>query len=394
MEIRKNISIVEFDYHTEVLINSLLVLRTLPFNISLFTSSNIWAEISKSDNWEDLIVYKVDSHRDVKKLILDNIDVLNESQFILFNTLASNFKLFSNFDFKAIVILRIHNANAYFNARRSINPKLSIFYIWKDMSYLIHRGILKGEIVYRSRFVKNKVDYFLLPNKVVKEFVLNQKYTTPDKLLSSIPYIYQSERAARKSPISVIRIVITGIIDKRRRNYQEVLNAFKNIAPLLNIKVELCLLGKPAGLYGLGMIKKYKQLETDFLRIRTFRKFIDQSIFNDIAEQADFFIIPTVRETRYKLYKELYGFSKISGGVNDMIIYKKPALIPSFYPIEDSLKSYIQSYKDENNLTEILISWINDREFQSHVMSSIIDEFRFDFVAKKTWNSLQHILRD
>lgn len=388
---KKYIVVIEFDYHSEVLLSQLLILQKLPQKIYLFTTAKIWNIISKSAKNKNLNVLLAENHGKVKELILSNLGILNNSETILFNTAASHFKLFSSINYKAPVILRIHNANTYLNATKSINPKLSFFYIWKDSSYLILHGLFKLEMFYREKFIKKRVNYFLFPTHSIKNYVLEQGYLQPEKILPPTPYVFLKNVNEIKVQKKSVNIVIIGGIDKRRRNYNEVLNAFKYIAPKLKTRVTFSLLGKPNGFYGKEIAASFKKLESDLFKVNTFNKYVPQPIFDDLSSNADFLITPTVRETRYKLYKELYGYTKVSGSVNDMVVYKKPSLIPAFYPIDQALKPHFGIYNNEKDLISVLENWIEKREFESHSFKSIIDDYKLENVAKRTGQFLKDI---
>lgn len=391
MDQKKDIAIIEFNYHSEVLLSSLLILKELPFKIYLFTTTLIWDRISISNKLDEITVYTANNHRDVKRLILENLAVIESCHAIIFNTLASHFKLFLSLELSKPVILRVHNANTYLNAVNSINPKFSLYYIWKDTSYLILHGLFKLEMINRARFVKKKVHYFLFPTQSIKDYVLKQGYLSPEKILPPIPYVFMKEEIKVKSDNKGVNIVIIGGIDKRRRNYEDVLNAFKLLVPELKTRVTLSLLGKPYGLYGRKVSNAFKGLDSEMFRVNTFKEFVSQSVFDKIMSQANFLIIPTVKETRFKLYKELYGFTKVSGSINDMVIYRKPALIPAFYPVDEALKPHVGTYKDEKDLTTILKNWIEKSAFENYAINSIIDEFNFESVVKKTFESLEGV---
>lgn len=389
-EIKINIVIFEFDYHSEVLLNSLKIFKSLPVRVFLFTTSKIWNGIRQSIKSDDLEVYHTHGNAKIKRMILNQVDLINNSHLIIFNTLASKFKFFTKLKLLPPVILRIHNANTYLHPNRNIDPKLSLFYIWKDLSYLVIHGLFKLELHYRPQFIKSQVNYFLFPTEAIQNYVLNNKYIAPEKTLLPIPYVFMKSDKSYNTIENCkdVNVAIIGGIDKRRRNYEVVLEAFKLLLPLMKTKTILHLLGKPYGFYGGKIIRNFKKLENEIFKVNTYKKFVKQVEFDKITQKADFFIIPTVQETRYKLYKELYGYTKISGSVNDMIIYKKPALIPEFYPVEKSLKPHVDFYSDEKKLKNQLYQWIEKKKFEKYKFSEPIDDYFFDNVVHKTGNCL------
>lgn len=390
---KKAITVIEFDYHAEVLINTIKILKYIPeYKLLLFVSEKVWKQvqtvISDDDEIEVYIAYKTS---DVKKLIIQNLEKINKSKAIFFNTLASHFKLFYTTNFIPPIILRIHNANTYFSSFKSINPKLSLFYLWKDASYIILHAILRLETIYRKRFVKEKVSFYQFPCSTIANYAISQNYLSKKELFPSVPYVFMKDVIMYKKEQPAINIVILGGIDKRRRNYTEVLDAFRILTPTLTKKVVLSLVGKPFGRYGKRIIAKFKVLENKNFTVNSFKGFVSQPIFDKITSEADFLIIPTVKETRYKLYKELYGYTKISGSINDMVIYQKPAIIPSFYPVEDALKPHIEKYKDSKDLVSVLKQWIIHKKYREYEINSMIAEYDFEQIVTRTRNGLSKL---
>ena len=389
------ISVIEFDYHAEVLINTLEILKNINnLKIQLFVSDNVWRQLKESISPNDNInVYTASSRNKIKPLINLHLPEINNSQAIFFNTIASNFRLFCSIEFTAPVILRIHNANTYFNPIKSINPKLSLFYLWKDTSYIVLHVIFKLETIYRSRFVRQKVDFFQFPSEIIEKYAITHNYLKADKLFPTIPYVFMKELLPKNKSEATINIAILGGIDKRRRNYNEVYTAFLSLSKTIKKKVHLSLVGRPRGIYGKKVVKKFKKLENENLKVTTFNSFIPQSEFETITSNVDFLIIPTVREARFKLYKELYGYTKISGNINDMIVYQKPAIVPSFYPLEDSLAKHTEAYKDETDLVNVLKKWIDEEKYKEHEFREIIYTYSFETIVQRTQNGLKEIIK-
>ncbi|MDX8338076.1 hypothetical protein SLH46_02705 [Draconibacterium sp. IB214405] len=389
----KTLVIIEFDYHAEVLANAMKVLISLKeYKILLFTTDKIWKQVCFSlKQKENVDIHTANSPKEIQNLIKSRLTDINKAEAIFFNTIASNFKFFSSVNFIPPVILRIHNSNTYFNPIRSINPKLSPFYIWKDVSYLVLHVILKLDTVYRSKFIREKVDYFQFPCSTIANYALENNYVSNSKLFPTVPYVFMNEVLPGVKTNTATNIVILGGIDKRRRNYKEVYEALKLLVPKLNRSVKLSLVGKPFGFYGKKIIQNFRKLETDHFQVETFNSFVPQNKFDEITANANFLIIPTVKETRYKLYKELYGFTKISGNINDMIVYQKPALLPSFYPLEDALLKHGETYKDKSELVDLLKAWILDEKYNKYRIGEILADYDFDAIVENTRKGLQKV---
>ena len=103
---------------------------------------------------------------------------------------------------------------------------------------------------------------------------------------------------------------------------------------------------------------------------------------------SDFLILPLKPESKNHIYKERLGFSKISGGINDMIRHGTPALIPDYYPIDLNLEKMILRFSGDQ-LSEILLHWINQKQhliFKTNVKSALtnysLSKMQVDFHQK------------
>ena len=74
---------------------------------------------------------------------------------------------------------------------------------------------------------------------------------------------------------------------------------------------------------------------------------------------TDLLVSPIILDTRYKIYREKYGFTKISGVEADVIRYGVPAIIPSKYPLEENLRHLIDGYDSLESLSDLLLKYIN-----------------------------------
>jgi len=101
------------------------------------------------------------------------------------------------------------------------------------------------------------------------------------------------------------------------------------------------------------------------LKVTAFNETIPHDEYENWLHVSDFLILPLKPETKNHIYKEHLGFSKISGGINDMIRHGIPALIPSYYPIDKGLEKMIEQFTSED-LSEILLDWINEKKYLSY----------------------------
>lgn len=385
------IAIIEIDYHPEVLRNTIILFKELKINCEVFTLKKIWSKVGMVNNSEYLITHIIKNKNQVNKYILNNLEIINSCNLIFFNTCASKYKFFSRIKYKPPVLLRVHNANAFFKPYKSLNIKISLFYIFKAISYIIIHVILKLELFYRNLFLQKKVDFFCFPDEQVTQYIKSNNYLADNRIISSIPFTFSKPFSAIKFSNKPVVISIIGGIDKRRRNYDLVYKAFKQLLQDNTINIELRLLGPPVGLYGRTVIKKFRKLENRNFKVVSFNSYIPQNIFEEYVRTTHFLIIPVYKEVQYKIFKELLGYTKISGNINDMIIYRKPAIIPNFYPIPDKLNSTVKKY---NNITELKICLRDfiEKGVTLHIdQNKIFNEYELKPTAQKVKNSLSQI---
>ena len=235
----------------------------------------------------------------LKAFLKTYINELNKKDLIIFNTIASHYKLFSSIDFKPPVILRVHNANSYLSPQNSFVPVFKPYFIWKDSSHIFRNTIFRLDWYYRSKLLK-KINYLCFPDIKILEYLHSQKLTENIKTCPALPLtFYQGSEKADNTNKKVVCITIPGLIDQRRRNYEDIINAFKNIKNKVRVPLLLNLLGKPKDAYGKSIIRKATALENPNISVRTFNKKVPFDLFNSILSETDFF--NTSHCNRYKI---------------------------------------------------------------------------------------------
>jgi len=189
-------------------------------------------------------------------------------------------------------------------------------------------------------------------------------------------------------------MTVIGRVDKRYRNYEVLYHAFTRIVPCLNqYRIKLVLLGSSGSSYGRKVIQQFQDLENDFFSFVAFQGFVKQSHFEEYVNQSDFFIIPLVLETRNTIYNEIYGKTKISGSVNDIIHYQKPALISSGYPLEDALKMITEPFTNDKELADKILKWCSEKTYASFDMTKILKEYTQQSIRDHYVNTFEKCLK-
>ncbi|CAG5081025.1 hypothetical protein [Parvicella tangerina] len=389
------VAIIEFDYHAEVLRNTLHILRQPGIDVTVFTSIKIWEQV----NWQEqdyFQLYLKEDEISLNKFLGLHLKTLNQNHIVLFNTIASNYKTWSELKITGATVLRIHNANTYFNPLiKTFKPKLTPFYVWKDSSHFARKTIGEFDWYYRKKLM-NQVDHFAFPGSQITSYVTNN-FAVPLEKAWTLPFGYWNKpKTYRGNNPDKIKISVIGKVDQRNRDYKVVVDAISNLMPYLresNKHLELVLLGKANTSYGVRIINGLKEMTSNNFSITYFSGFVPQSEFDQHIAESDFFIIPTRIKTRYTIYEEFYGYTKISGSINDVIKYHKPALINESYPLDRDIKDMFVSYSNSTDLADKIILWIESETYKQIDSIVALSSYRLDQMQKTYRNTLNHILQ-
>ncbi len=389
----KIIAIIEIDYHPEVLRNFIEMLVSRNFEVRVFTLQQIWDHASVSILPGKIEVFIAKNRWNTKSLIHNNLKVINSCDLVIFNTLASNFKLFGAINYQPPVLLRVHNSNTYLNfSWKNLDLRPSLFFIWKDLSYFLRRVILRNEIYYRRKFINNRVDYFSFPEKTLAEYAIQNGFVQRERVIGFIPFAYSKPGQTETEERDFVSITIVGYVDKRKKDYNEIFRAFKNIVPKLTDKVVLNFLGKPVGLQGKVILQKFKKLQTSNFKVNSYRSFVANNEFNRVITNTDFLLIPVTQFYHFTIFKEVAAKTKMSGNINDVIVFGKPALIPSYFNLESKIKQLFSTYSNPTGLGTILMDWIGNKPFRSIDTNHILKSRSLKKVAEEVEKSLLYVI--
>jgi len=377
------ISLLEFDYHPEVIRSFLRIIDRDKIDLKIYTLPRIWKRVNR-DEFQN-VIFK-DPKQSLKDFLHQHLAEINASDLILLNTVASHFKTWCEIELSAPVLLRIHNGNANFNRlSESYKPIWTPFFIWKDLKYLIPRILFKREDRYQKRLIE-KIDHFAFPNEVLKDFSV-EKYQLKASNCWALPFSFWEDKQPQKEiDPKKVQITIIGKIDRRNRDYEKVVKAFVILSPLLKslkTEVELCLLGKDEGAYAHSIVKALKSLESDYFKLQTYSKFVPQDEFEAKIENTDFLIIPTRIETRFTIFREWYGSTKISGGTNDVIRHHRFAFIEGEYPTPANISNAFSPYHSPQDLAEKISLQIQSREYARKDFSKILSDYQLEKVREQ-----------
>jgi len=352
------IAIIELHTHFQNLYSLCKILEKSTHQITIYTLPEIYKDIYEDNfasyNWV------LNSHKSRKQFFRINFENINSHDIVLILTADIEYNIAYHKIKKPITILRIHNANNWFNRLRNLRFGPSLLQFYKDVSYILRILLLKTDFIYQKK-IKANIDYISFTIENAKKYITENRLYPANKVINPIPTSVYSQNYRQKAKSKKVWITIPGAIDKRRRNYKLLYTTFKNISKKLKKELTLCFLGNSNSDYGNKIIRQFNTLQNNKFKTIFFRNRIPQEKFKKYMQNTNIMLTSMRIETKYKIYNEKYGLTKKAGIESDMVRYGKPAILPSAYNPTENLKPVCLFYTDAKELEKILLSIINHK---------------------------------
>lgn len=351
------IAIIELYQHHEVLRHYCDLLKDSDHKVKIFCSSIVHQMLEDLHNQPSFEWVVQKEKQNIPVFLRSNYPVLEEAELVFITTALNNFKAFYQLSEINKTILLVHNAHSFLAPKNFLSPNLDN---WDRLRWL--KIQLVRAHYYKRQLLENLAG-LVFPNQVVLRYVQN-RFTIPSHLkLIAQPF------ASYQPPLNIpskdrVIITIPCTVTSVLRDYDLVLSSIKEIKNKLSKNIQLILLGKPKG-DGSKIIAQFQGLDSPAIKVTTFKKTIPLEKYNYWLRVSNFLILPLHQYCKNYIYQEQLGYSKISGGVNDMIRFGVPALIPDYYPLEENLEKMVERYP-QNLLAGKLLSWINQGEYLNY----------------------------
>ncbi len=296
---------------------------------------------------------------------------LNDFSLVIFTTIEKDIRFFKSYTIRSPKALVVHKLNMFINPHKSFLFNEEMKQRAKDLVKILRYYLFNERKIFLD-FVKS-FDHLIFPSEQVQAYLIQQGWDKGLPPHSVIDFAVHEQLTSAPSNTDVIHITIPGIISSKSRDYEMVLEAFREIK--LSRPVKLNLLGKPKGRYGQKIVAGFRALQQSNLTVQTYDDFIEQLEFDKVLQQSDFLLLPISRFMKVSIFKELNGFTCVSGNINDMMRFGIPALIAGFYPLDKNLKALIRPFNDANELRALVESWV-DEEIYLEVRE------RFELISK------------
>ena len=381
------IALIELDFHVDSVDGICKIFEGSNHELHIFTTEKNFS-ILKNRSYANKHTWNLLKSKNKLAFLNAKKQEINSCDGVFINTISSDFGCFAKFDFKPTTILRIHNAYKVFAPWNHLKIYPNILGIWKVISYVFREIIWDRFWIYRPQVVK-KIDFFTFPDKAIVDFLLKNNIIPKEKIAPVLPIKVFDETVQLKiNESETINFTIPGGMDRRRRDYLPVLNAFKILLPQTIKKISLSFLGKCNSNYGREIISEFKKLSGENFKINSFEDFVPQADFDSIMNETDVVISPVNADGLTQIYGEIYGKTKISGSITDVVLFPKPLILPSSYLLNENLKTIFDTYSSPENLSDLILGYVNDKKLIAEKTKLIFENLKENYEKKMVLNLL------
>lgn len=369
---KSRIHIIELDYHPDILTSFLRLTDRNEFFTIVSTKAEIYNKLPKSiqESIDELHLLGVDGCK------LEDISSV-KGDLHVFNTLASNYSFWAK-NLPEKHIIRIHNIHTWFDPYNHISYGKSILEWRKSATHILYRRWILNDGKY-IEWIRDKANFFSFMSDGNAEYVRQNYPAFVEKIGPVFPNAWCEDSQLYPFSKDDFRILIPGTPEFKRKDFTAIENLI-SWAAKQNFHIQIDFAGK-APEYMYSTLDNLKNKGNANLKIQYFKEFLSNDTFDEMLDRSDLLFFPIKSTTRFKIFEEKYGSSKISGSENDFIRFGKPALLPDFYPLKSDL---LMLYNIEN-LEERLDGFIEDysTNFEKWERLNTYHQSNFNMIARK-----------
>lgn len=378
----RKLGFIELSSHHEVLWSYL--------KVSLLISEEIYVwtyESNVNQLYEWLTDPKIHWHilnkkEDIKPQLQKDESLLNSCHQIIYTTiLPKHYKGLTNLQISSEKLLVVHKVNRLLNPKDNLNIGSP-----KDVAKWVRHYTFQEEK--RNQKFLDSCDGFILPSHAVLESSASLFESHGLKTPIVLPFTVANDFEEQPKN-KIIQIIIPGSITQESRDYEMIIETLQSVVPKLTTEVCITLLGAPVAFKDFETIKDLRLLENEFLTVHTYDEYISQEIYDQELNKASFLLLPISEVMKGSPIKEQRSKTCVSGNINDMVKYRKPALLPAFYTMPEDLTGTYRGYENSIELEDLLLDWIHNQTFQS-MNHYQFDNFSASNLADRWKNNLDH----
>jgi hypothetical protein len=352
----KKIALLELQEHQEVLYGLIDLLLLQAVEIYVFAPAYMheqlkpeWLENERLHWTSKLPQESIPQFIQRVKPKLETVDL------IVFTTLVNHFAFFARQTFTPPTVLLIHKGNAFFASPSNLSIRN-----FKDVLRFL-RSLWRRDDFFRKKLLK-KTTYLSFTDPLI-EAHLRPLVPPSSQLLPALPFTYFTQTLPQSN--TPIQIVVPGTVSALTRDFDLLFSALQKADTRLATTVELIFLGKAIAPRAKPLFDLVQNNRFQNINIQTFNSALPEQEYQKQLQLADFLLLPLKEQIQFGTTREFYGTTSISGGVNDMLRFGKPTLLPDFYPLDPSLLNLSGRFHNAEDLADLLLKWVNERYYLS-----------------------------
>jgi hypothetical protein len=191
-------------------------------------------------------------------------------------------------------------------------------------------------------------------NVIAETLVPALRQKTENKIIHHLPGgIYEGNQQAL-SIGQPVKLVVPGTVECSRRDYQKVFSLIE-LAEAAGLALEITLLGSAAGEDGRQVIRKVRQRSAGVTKIKYYTAIVEQAEFDRQMRSAHFVFAPTTHNSvSPDGLPEVYGVTKSTGNLYDMIRYARPAIFPRTLSLPSNVEAACFRYDEVKEILDYL----------------------------------------
>jgi hypothetical protein len=324
-EINRPFTVIELRHHNEVLDSILRQALAHQISIRVYASAFCYSA-SSFKRHADVKWTVMPQHQSEREFLLENMHSLQTSNRILIITPVEGLIDLANACNLPPSFCLIHNMNNFLSPPAN---KMALF------------GMMKQHQTIRP----------LLP-----DMQLSKHHAGYAAINIAFPeYSIRKSSPSREAIFTVAGRVYPG------RDYGQFLAALELAGPIFNSSPVVHFLGETVP--DLAFDRRFL-IAKRYVNVVTYDRFVEQDVFDRVLANSDFLVLPLARSITYHGRTEIRGVTCISGNVNDFVRFGLPALVPRFYPLDESLEPLVGRFDTVAEMAELLVTWVNSRPFE------------------------------
>jgi hypothetical protein len=312
-------------------------------NITFFTNRNLINKVKDSSLASSAYssVVEEDSNS-INEYFQKCLAAIKEKKIeaIIFNTIDVHYKSTWNFvkQLNIPIFITIHNINTWLKPPFTLNRLALSNYYYRKKIISRTSGLIVQEELFID-YVKNKTNY--------KKPVLALPHTLKEK----------------ETPLpenNKLVVAIPGAIDGHRRDNDFSLAVIEK-ACAKNKNIQFVFIGAIIGHLGEKIYARMQELKRNGCDILHYYDPNSNKVFDEQMSNCDIVFLPLIVETKYEGITEIYGTTKVTGVLYDLMRFEKPCIVPHSLVIPPTMKNSVISYKDESTFVDLIIDLEQNR---------------------------------